>query len=341
MIIPGTRVYRYNRKKGFAVPAFIHNGNYFFVDIYVYEDGRVEHWGMRDFDFFVEKVNEGWIRLAVPDGDEISIHGLGRVLISSGKWTFNETSFVEYMKNLVKVLNPDMTNLYHYEPIEIDGVIHGEWGKGAVYREVAEDSQAHSVKEVFGETLNLFYKTGLNSFQLVRLNIYKDYMVEIACIENPVLIGLEEFKQMALSGEICTMLPENAVLQIYGLGEVIVHNTQSRISANDKVLEIEDILRRLNGEKDSITNCRNILLKYRDNPTTTVKNELRIAYEKIPAHNRKFVGDMDVKDTEVRMIIYGADEIKKWSHYQAAKESGLKLPVINIPETKDDKSDVS
>ena len=47
-----------------------------------------------------------------------------------------------------------------------------------------------------------------------------------------------------------------------------------------------------------------------------------------------YVGDMDVKDTAVRMIIYGEQEIENWSHYQVAKERGEELPTINIPNPK-------
>ena len=49
-------------------------------------------------------------------------------------------------------------------------------------------------------------------------------------------------------------------------------------------------------------------------------------------HHKSLVGDMDVKDTEVRMIIYGDQEIEKWSHYQLAKSLGEELPTITVPK---------
>ena len=39
---------------------------------------------------------------------------------------------------------------------------------------------------------------------------------------------------------------------------------------------------------------------------------------------------------EIRMIIYGKQEIENWSHYQVAKKLGDELPNIEIPEIKDE-----
>ena len=34
-----------------------------------------------------------------------------------------------------------------------------------------------------------------------------------------------------------------------------------------------------------------------------------------------YCGDMDTKDIPIRMILCGMDEIKNWSHYQAAEQT--------------------
>lgn len=65
-------------------------------------------------------------------------------------------------------------------------------------------------------------------------------------------------------------------------------------------------------------------------------DKLREAYENIPKHERIYVVDMDVKDTAVRMIIYGEQEIENWSHYQIAKKIGLNPPNISIPKLEDE-----
>lgn len=52
-----------------------------------------------------------------------------------------------------------------------------------------------------------------------------------------------------------------------------------------------------------------------------------------------YVGDMDTKDIEVRMIIYGDQEIENWSHYKLAKERGEALPTIIVPKPNDEQND--
>lgn len=44
-------------------------------------------------------------------------------------------------------------------------------------------------------------------------------------------------------------------------------------------------------------------------PTVNYQDLLRTAYERVPEHLRGDVGDMDLRDTAVHMIIYGEQEI--------------------------------
>jgi hypothetical protein len=60
---------------------------------------------------------------------------------------------------------------------------------------------------------------------------------------------------------------------------------------------------------------------------------LRRSYEAVPEHLRMYCGDMDTKDIPIRMILYGKDEIKNWSHYAVSKAEGMELPTIEIPES--------
>ena len=68
-----------------------------------------------------------------------------------------------------------------------------------------------------------------------------------------------------------------------------------------------------------------------------LKEDLKVAFENIPEHLRVYVlGDMDTKDFPVRMIIYGEQEIEKWSHYQISKQEGIELPHIEVPKPIDE-----
>lgn len=96
------------------------------------------------------------------------------------------------------------------------------------------------------------------------------------------------------------------------------------------------MIKKLAGEPTSLEICVEVYAQYLKNPTQALKEALKVAYENIPEHEKMYVGDMDVKDTAVRMIIYGDEEIENWSHYQAAKHLGDELPSINVPKPKDE-----
>ena len=80
--------------------------------------------------------------------------------------------------------------------------------------------------------------------------------------------------------------------------------------------------------------CREAYKQYLGNPTESLKAKLKETYEKVPKHERRYVGNMDVKDIEIRMILYGEREIDSWSHYQVSKEIGLETPKNDISRTK-------
>ena len=64
-----------------TLPAFICNGSYFLTDLTIYEDGDIDCWGIVSFEEFLQKVEQGWVTVELPESDnlEISIHGLGEV----------------------------------------------------------------------------------------------------------------------------------------------------------------------------------------------------------------------------------------------------------------------
>ena len=77
--------------------------------------------------------------------------------------------------------------------------------------------------------------------------------------------------------------------------------------------------------------------RYIETPTIKLRDELKLAYEKVPEHLRTYVlGDMDVKDIPIRMIIYGDEEIKNWSHYLISEEEGYEFPQLNVPKPIDE-----
>ncbi len=337
MIKPTTKVYRKQIIEGYSIPAFIKNGSYFFADLHVYENGRVECWNFEDFEHFKNDVNRNWVVLNVPDNNKISIHGLGSWTINEGEWLFNKESFIEYVQNLIKELNPNLENIYKYSEKTINGVRVGESGSGTVYKENKRHPNDFFPEKINGQSLNLFYKD-TDSFNLVKVNIFRDNTIQLSRLENPVDLTLEGFEQFIQEGKLLTEIPLNSIVSIYGLGRFRVTEVQYASEIEEKLIEVKDILRELNGLPSSIDLCRQAHQNYIEDPTIENRDKLKIAYENVPDHQKMYVGDMDTKDIEVRMIIYGEDEIDNWSHYQAAKALGQPLPTIKVPKPKDEEN---
>ncbi len=74
-IVPSTKVYRQQLIEGVSIPAIFQNGAYFFRDLLVYEDGRVNAWAFRDWEHFKKAVEETRITPNIPDDKEISVYG--------------------------------------------------------------------------------------------------------------------------------------------------------------------------------------------------------------------------------------------------------------------------
>lgn len=335
MIKPSTKVYRKQVIEGFSIPAVIHNGSYFFVDLDVYSDGRVECWNFEDFEHFKNDVNRGWVVLSIPANAEISIHGLGSWKIKEGSWLFTKESFIDYVLSLIKELNPKLQNIYTYSQKTVNGIRIAESGRGTAYKEHKTVPHDPFPKKIDGDSINLFYKPD-EVYYLVKVNIFSDDTITLSRLEEPVQLSIEEFENLATQGLLTTDLPLNAKVRIYGLGSFAVTEASYTIDISDKLLEIKDILKELRGEPSTLDVCRQAYEDYLSAPTADNKEKLRISYESVPEHHRMYVGDMDIKDTQVRMILYGKQEIKSWSHYLVAQSQGKKLPTIDIPDSEED-----
>ena len=335
MIKPSTRVYRKQVIEGYSIPAIIHNMNYFFVDLDIYENGRVQCWNFEDFDHFVRDVKRGWVTTSIPDGGAISIHGLGNWVIVDGEWLFDKETFIAYVQSLIKDLNPQLDNIYNYSAKKVNGVTIGENGNGTIYKELKKTPNDPFPEKIKGDSINLFYKTN-NVWYLIKINAFSDGTIQLSRLETPVEISFAEFERLIAEKIILTDPPVGALVQIHGLGKFSIQSSVGYAKIDEKLLEVRDMIRQLNGEPSIIEICREAYKDYLENPTIRNKEKLKETYENVPEHQRMYVGDMDIKDTEVRMIIYGEQEIENWSHYRLAKELGEELPSIKIPKTRDE-----
>ena len=326
---PTTKVYRQQVQEGFSIPAIIRNGSYFFVDLDVYENGRVYCWNFEDFASFQRDVHRGWVVLQVPDGEALSVHGLGEWRIDHGEWQFNPQTFIAYVEALIRVLNPGWHNIHTHHERRVNGVVIGESGNGTVYK---KDAPTNFFSErIDGASINLFYRQEA-AYWLVRVNVFADGTLHLARLDAPVELTLDALEHLVQEHVVLTQVPPGATVRVHGLGQFTVAQELHAVSVRNKLLEIRDIQRTLAGEPTSIQCCREAYEAYAAQPTASRRDALREAYERVPEHLKRYVGDMDIKDTQVRMVLYGEQEIEGWSHRQAAQALGEELPTIGLPK---------
>ena len=331
------KVYRKKIIKGVSIPGIIHNGTYFFADLDIYEDGRVSCWNFEDFDHFKHDVYRGWVSVEIPDEKAISIYSLGEWKISQGNWMYDKETFIQYVYSIIEHLNPKLENLYKHSIKKVNGITISELGRGNIYKEQQRHPNDYNPNKIVGKGKNIFYKIKDQEYYLARLDLYDEDSIIVSRIPQSYEITLSQLETLMNEEEILTDIPIHSKVNIDGFGSFEILEKSYVVEVSEKLLEIKDSLRVLKGEPSSVDICRNILEQYRQNPTEKLKEKLRIAYENIPEHEQMFVGDMDTKDTEVRMIIYGKEEIENWSHYQVAKNLGEELPSIDIPKPKKEK----
>ena len=138
-------------------------------------------------------------------------------------------------------------------------------------------------------------------FHVTEIKIYKDGLID--CWE---LVDFEQFKKKVRSGWVKTTPVEGARIGM-GLGNLFftATNVNSDVEPEEFIKEVEDELRKLNKRQTSRDICIATLKTYQDNPTSEHKEDLRLAYEDVPKHLRKFLGDMDSKDWEYKEILKG------------------------------------
>ena len=170
--------------------------------------------------------------------------------------------------------------------------------------------------EIPGTWLNAFIHNG--NYFLTEIRIYKDGKID--CWE---LVDLEGFKTKLKTGWVVTSLPEGASVSISFLANFNAKDVAAFIREGEFLKEVIDVIAELNGQPTSSQICCQAYKEFQETKTDDARAKLKVAYESIPEHNRRYVlGDMDVKDVPVRMIIYGEDEIENWSHRIASKQLG-------------------
>lgn len=164
------KIYRKQRVEGVNIPGIIHNSNYFYTDIAVYEDGGFDCWGLHDKEGFQEKIKSGWVVPQIPTGKAISIHGLGEYTVTEAKWNFTKEEYTQYILEKSAEICPMEQNQFLSNHLGLNAKRRVSYmGKGQSFQVTKEDF--YQTQE--GDRYHIF-KAETTGAELVTLTVYKN-----------------------------------------------------------------------------------------------------------------------------------------------------------------------
>lgn len=296
------KVYYKHRVEGVTIPAVIHNSNYFYTNLGVYEDGIISCWHKCDLRQFREELARGWVTPCVPTGKSLSIHGLGDFPVLDACWKYDNEGFYQYIEKTVKTLNPEMKNIYHTTQRELD-----KWEQAKV--RMTASPVPYKVKPGFGyflsdgQTSNIFYRRK-DQLYLTTITVYADKTLAVDA-EREASFELEKINEMFEQGKFTTSIQGEEWVIIEGLGRVLLGETHLhyKLPKEEKQKEIQELVSRVSGEKDAHDRCIWAHYAYLTDPSEWNREALRKAYEAVPEHERMYLGDMDTKDRDIVRIL--------------------------------------
>ncbi|MGV3724312.1 MAG: DUF7638 domain-containing protein [Actinomycetota bacterium] len=138
-------------------------------------------------------------------------------------------------------------------------------------------------------------------YHLTPISIYQNGMVD--CWG---LVSFEEFKEKVSSGWVVTQPPEGADVSVSFLASFKAVDANYWIEPEELIEEVGDEIEALNGRPTTTDLCLQAWERYEQDSTEANKGALRVAYEAVPEHNRRYVlREMDSKDWPIRRVIYG------------------------------------
>lgn len=269
-----------SRKKtieGTRVPGIIKNGQYFYINLDVYEDGMINCWELVDIEGLKEKLRINWLLPQVPDGENISIHGLGAYKIQTADWKYDKNSYFKYIKQTIKLLNPKMKNIY---------TISNEEKELHQRRKIVHSPQAEEFYEknqlfyqtIKGKGISVFFKNNGKNY-LVNVVVYKDGRVTVYNSEFELSFELENVYELFNNGTFFTNYNVPVRVVFDNFGEATLSDAMYAADIEEKYKELVDIHQQLNDKETSLEKCRKAYHEYLEYPTEFARARLKELYE--------------------------------------------------------------
>jgi hypothetical protein len=268
------KVYYKRTVEGVTVPAVIHNGGYFYIDMPVYEDGTVSCWKEVALADVPGVIQSGWLTSSVPDGKTLSVHGLIEFRVQNAVWDRTDDNFFEYIQNTVKYVNHKTEGVY-----------------------TVSDEKKYKSTHIF---------TAFDG--VVRLENITAFADGTYAIDSLGTVTEDELNARFAQNLIFTLPPLGAPIHIDALGIVRAAEIVWAVSAKEKRKEISDYKNALNDKPTLHDAAVSAYHAYLEDPTGYHREKLRAAYEAVPEHERMYLGDMDSKNWDYERILYSDEK---------------------------------
>lgn len=296
------QVYRKQRIEGVTIPAIIKNGQYFWHNMAVYEDGFVSCWDKVDLSDVPQKLASGKISVHVPDGKGISVFHCCYLNIESAKWNFDAKSYYEFIRETVKKLNPEMANIYKTTDRE-----KAKWNKHRVGFTADPTpfklTGGMGYRMLDGNKMNIFLREN-GKITLTMLSCYEDGTFSVDGLGEEYLT-IEDIERLFAEKTLCSAPESGEVVTLGVLGTAkVTTDSDLAVSDKDKLEEIRNDSLLAQNKPDALELAREAYFAYLVDPCDFYRERLREAYEAVPEHQRCYLGDMDTRDTDYVRILY-------------------------------------
>ena len=297
-------VYRNEKIEGRTFFGIIKNGSYFLSNLAIYEDGIISAWFKFDIYQFEKALERKWVVSFIEDNEELDIHGIGDFKILDSKW-FHKDDYYQYIKSILKEMNPEMQNIYKTTQREIE-----KWESLKV--SFMANPIDFKIKSQFGYDLSdgksyfIFRKSdNYSSSKEVFLSFYTIYDDETITFNNDDNIyNFDKVKDMFNKNELLLYPKEDDIIIIENLAKLKLKPVIKYTNKKEKLKEIEENIKEISGKENAFDYAIRCYHNYLVYPSDDNRELLKEAYEKVPEYERMFLGDMDDKDSDFIRIIY-------------------------------------
>lgn len=139
------------RIPGYLLPIFIKNGPHHLTNLKVYQDGMVNCWELVSFKRFQQRVEDGWVVTALPEGAEVFAFPLGSFVATQVKNFVREAELVKEVADAIEELNGRPSSMAHcLEAYEAYNLAPSDEGRERL-RAAYEAIPAHNRRYVLGD----------------------------------------------------------------------------------------------------------------------------------------------------------------------------------------------